>query len=62
MLKISYFYIKRRYTQPSVAYQNSTEDSDVYASSENVFNESSSESLNLDRKKVSAYKYNYNII
>ncbi|XP_060864428.1 uncharacterized protein LOC132940726 [Metopolophium dirhodum] len=51
VLKISYFFIKRRYTQSSVVYKNSTEESDVYGSSENVFNESSPESLNLDQEK-----------
>lgn len=55
MLKITYFFIKRRYTPSSIVDQNSTEESDIYASSENVFNESSSESLNLENEKVSTY-------
>eukprot|EP00102_Acyrthosiphon_pisum_P020423 XP_016657633.1 PREDICTED: uncharacterized protein LOC100570911 isoform X6 [Acyrthosiphon pisum] len=49
---ISYFFIKRRYTQSSIVYRNSTEESDVYGSSDNLFNKSSStESLNLDQEK-----------
>ncbi|XP_025196656.1 uncharacterized protein LOC112595604 [Melanaphis sacchari] len=47
-LKIIYFTIKRRYTQTSKVEKNSTEESKIYTSSENVFNESSTESLNLE--------------
>jgi len=62
VLKITYFFIKRRYTPSSLVDKNSTEESDIYTSTENVFNESSSESLNLENEKVSIYKYKYFII
>jgi len=50
-LKIIYFSIKRRYTKTLVVVQNPTEESETYASRENVFNGSSSESLNLELEK-----------
>lgn len=60
-LKIIYFSIKRRYTKTLVVEQNPTEESEVNASRENVFNGSSSESLNLEPEKecVNITKYYY---
>lgn len=63
-MTVIYFSIKRRYTstQTSVIEQNSTEENEIYTSSENnVFNESSFESLNLEleKKNVNITKYYY---
>jgi len=60
-LQIVYFSIKRRYTKPLVVKRNHTEERETNASRENVFNGSSSESLNveLEKKCVNITKYYY---
>lgn len=55
MLKVTYFFIKRRYRKSSVVDKNSAKENNIYTNSENVYNESSSESLNLENEKVSTY-------
>ncbi|XP_022171935.1 uncharacterized protein LOC111034846 isoform X2 [Myzus persicae] len=51
MLKVTYFFIKRRYRKSSVIDKNSAKENNIYTNSENVYNESSSESLNLENEK-----------